>query len=263
MSHESSSAGLRIGDVAEATGLTVRTLHYYDEIGLAGPSARSASGHRLYQGEDVERLYLISRLRPLGLPLAEIRSALDGAGVRPLLAAHLAELGAEVQRKDRLRQRLSALLTAEPGSEITGQDVIELLEETKMVTTSPVQSVIAVLVYADIEAAYNHLVSVFQLGPGALSRDENNRAVHGELDTGRGVIWLHPQSDRFGLRSPSGGQGSTASLAVMVADVDAHFAHARAHGASIEYEPVHQPYGYREYSARDPEGGLWSFMTPL
>jgi uncharacterized glyoxalase superfamily protein PhnB len=49
----------------------------------------------------------------------------------------------------------------------------------------------------------------------------------------------------------------------MVDDVDSHFRHAAERGADIVYEPVDQPYGYREYSARDPEGGLWSFMKPI
>jgi MerR family transcriptional regulator, thiopeptide resistance regulator len=49
----------------------------------------------------------------------------------------------------------------------------------------------------------------------------------------------------------------------MVDDVDAHYAHAVEQGATIVHEPVDEPYGYREYSARDPEGGLWSFMKPL
>ena len=49
----------------------------------------------------------------------------------------------------------------------------------------------------------------------------------------------------------------------MVDDVDAHFRHASEQGGPIECEPVDQPYGYREYSARDSEGGLWSFMKPL
>jgi uncharacterized glyoxalase superfamily protein PhnB len=52
-------------------------------------------------------------------------------------------------------------------------------------------------------------------------------------------------------------------MAVMVDDVDVHFRHASDEGASIEYEPLDQPYGYREYSVRDNEGGLWSFMKPL
>jgi MerR family transcriptional regulator, thiopeptide resistance regulator len=49
----------------------------------------------------------------------------------------------------------------------------------------------------------------------------------------------------------------------MVGDVDEHFRRASEQGAQIEYEPVDQPYGYREYSARDSEGGLWSFMKIL
>ena len=52
-------------------------------------------------------------------------------------------------------------------------------------------------------------------------------------------------------------------MAVLVDDVDAHHAHAVAEGADIRYEPVDQPYGYREYGAHDPEGHLWSFMKPL
>jgi uncharacterized glyoxalase superfamily protein PhnB len=49
----------------------------------------------------------------------------------------------------------------------------------------------------------------------------------------------------------------------MVDDVDAHHRHAVEQGATIVYGPVDQPYGYREYSARDLEGGLWSFMKEL
>ena len=49
----------------------------------------------------------------------------------------------------------------------------------------------------------------------------------------------------------------------MVEDVDAHHRHAVEEGAEVIYPPTNQPYGYREYSARDPEGGLWSFMKPL
>ena len=65
------------------------------------------------------------------------------------------------------------------------------------------------------------------------------------------------------LLSPQRLGGSTGMHAVMVDDVDAHFRHSQSEGAVIEYEPVDQPYGYREYSARDREGGLWSFMKPL
>jgi DNA-binding transcriptional MerR regulator len=65
--------GLRpIGQVAEATGLSLRTIRYYEEIGLVTPSGRSGGGFRLYNTEDVDRLLLIKRMKPLGYPLEEI-----------------------------------------------------------------------------------------------------------------------------------------------------------------------------------------------
>ena len=51
--------------------------------------------------------------------------------------------------------------------------------------------------------------------------------------------------------------------AVLVDDVDAHYARVREHGVSVAYEPTNQPYGYREYTTAGPEGELWSFMAPL
>ncbi|HXS65171.1 MAG TPA: MerR family transcriptional regulator [Streptosporangiaceae bacterium] len=60
----------KVGALAKATGLTVRTLHHDDEIGLLKPSARLAGGRRVYDAEDVARLYRIIRLRQLGFPLA-------------------------------------------------------------------------------------------------------------------------------------------------------------------------------------------------
>lgn len=57
------STTCKVGELAEVTGLTVRTLHYYEEIGLLVSSARSEGGHRLYGAAEVERLYRISLLR--------------------------------------------------------------------------------------------------------------------------------------------------------------------------------------------------------
>lgn len=77
------------------------------------------------------------------------------------------------------------------------------------------------------------------------------------------MLWLHPESPEFGLASPKRAGVSTAMVAVMVDDVDAHLRHSASHGADIVYEPTDQPYGYREYGARDNEGGLWSFMKRI
>ena len=69
-------ASLSIGDVAEQIGLSFRTIRYYDEVGLAPPSARTRGGHRLYTEQDVERLRLIMKMKPLDFTLEEMRAVL-------------------------------------------------------------------------------------------------------------------------------------------------------------------------------------------
>jgi MerR family transcriptional regulator, thiopeptide resistance regulator len=253
--------GRRVGELAAATGLTVRTLHHYEEVGLLVASERSPAGHRLYSDSDVERLYRICLLRRLGLGLAETARALDDPawGLRAAMQAHLAELERRAEREAVLRFRLSRLLDA---AGTPGVDLVDVLEEMTMLDAT-VQKRISILVYADLDAAHEQLVRAFGLGPGELTREDGGRAVHAELQAGDGVLWLHQESETFRMASPRTLGATTASVAVMVDDVDAHCAHARAEGVEIVYDPVDQPYGYREYSARDGEGHLWSFMKPL
>lgn len=61
-----------IGDLAQRTGLTVRTLHHYEQLGLLLPSARTDGGYRLYGDADVQTLHRILAYRQIGLPLKEI-----------------------------------------------------------------------------------------------------------------------------------------------------------------------------------------------
>jgi DNA-binding transcriptional MerR regulator len=261
------TSGRRVGELAAATGLTVRTLHYYEEIGLLVATERTDAGHRVYTDADVERLYRICLLRRLGLPLGEIARALDDPAwsLRAAMTTQLADLDRRVDAETRLRRRVANLVGTTDGSGADGpltEDLLEVLEEMTMLDTT-VQKRIAILVYSDLEAAYEYLTRVFGLGPGQLTRDDDGNIVHGELQAGDGVVWLHPEAPAFGMQSPRTLGASTASVALMVDDVDAHYRHAEEHGAVIDYEPVDQPYGYREYSARDSEGALWSFMKPL
>jgi DNA-binding transcriptional MerR regulator len=126
----------RIGEVAAATGLTVRTLHHYDEIGLLAPSGRSEAGYRLYADEDVRRLYRIAAFRRLGFALGEIGALLDGDGSdpRPVIRAQLDRLDAEVALRERLRARLVRLLDALGGDEAdAGADLfLEAIEGMTM-----------------------------------------------------------------------------------------------------------------------------------
>nr|WP_156365701.1 MerR family transcriptional regulator [Nocardiopsis sp. NRRL B-16309] len=68
---------MRIGEVAERTGLSLRTIRYYGEVALVEPSARSRGGFRLYTESDVDRLQLIKRMKPLGFSLEETRELLE------------------------------------------------------------------------------------------------------------------------------------------------------------------------------------------
>lgn len=74
---------MHIGEVAERTSLSLRTLRHYDEIGLVNPSGRTDGGFRLYTDDDVRRLLLIRRMKPLGYSLeqmGDLLRVLDGAG---------------------------------------------------------------------------------------------------------------------------------------------------------------------------------------
>lgn len=257
--------GRRVGELAAAAGLTVRTLHHYDDIGLLKPSGRSEGGHRLYVAADVQRLYRVCLLRRLGLSLTEIGHALDDPAwsLRGAMARHLDQLDERIAASGRLRSHLSRLLATVGDRDVPlTDDLLNLMEEMTMLDTA-VQRRISILVYDDMAAAYEYLTDVFGLTGGQVTRDDEDNIVHAELQAGDGVVWLHPSSEQFGLASPRSVGAATASMAVMVDDVDAHHEHAASKGAEILYEPVDQPYGYREYSVRDPEGGFWSFMKPL
>ena len=77
----SEDAVRKIGEVAEATGLSIRTLRHYDELGLVVPSGHTAGGFRLYTDDDVERLLLVRRMKPLGFSLERMKQFLQATDV--------------------------------------------------------------------------------------------------------------------------------------------------------------------------------------
>lgn len=212
----------KVGQVAEATGLSVRTLRYYDEIGLACPSRRLTGGHRAYDRSDVERLYRVCVLRRLGQPLAEIPAKLaNEADLASTVESHLDELDRRLAALGRQRERVAAARTSLVGAEPSARDLLDLLAGVGDSDAGLLQRIV-VLVYEDIEAAHDYLVTVFGFGPGHLARDEQRRVVHGEMHVGDGVIWMHPPQQGTRLASPATLGASTHCMAVMVDDVDAH-----------------------------------------
>jgi MerR family transcriptional regulator, thiopeptide resistance regulator len=125
----------KVGELAKRTGLTVRTLHHYDEIGLLSPSHRTAAGHRLYVEDDVARLQQITSLRSLGFPLEEIRDVLNQRRLSPLevVQLHADRLREQVKTQQRLVERLDALAQglrmAEP---VSAEQLIQTIEEITM-----------------------------------------------------------------------------------------------------------------------------------
>lgn len=97
---------MHIGELAERTGLSLRTIRHYDEIGLLKPSGRSEGGFRLYAAEDFDRLMLIRRMKPLGYSLeqmAELLAVIDArtagsAGAEEALERFRADASARRQK---------------------------------------------------------------------------------------------------------------------------------------------------------------------
>jgi len=110
-------ADLSSGDLARATGNTVRTIRFYEEEGLLKPAVVSEGGHRRYTADDLERLQLINDLRELGLSLREIRSVWEiRAGChtaaefairfQQVLAGHLEQAQRRLERLRRVKKEL-------------------------------------------------------------------------------------------------------------------------------------------------------------
>lgn len=121
----------RVGQLARRTGLSVRALHHYDEIGLLQPSRRTAAGHRLYDGADVARLQQIQSLRAMGIPLDEIRRLLEDPTVSPLrvIYLHLARLRAQIAQQTRLANRLKAVARhLESAGSVPTETLCQLIE---------------------------------------------------------------------------------------------------------------------------------------
>lgn len=108
----STKANLKVGDVATATGVTIRTLHHYEEIGLLEPSSRSESGHRIYSERDLQRLQQILSLKQLGFSLGEIRNCLLEKSMSPLEIVRLHQKRV-LEGRDQLSKLYDQLITLE------------------------------------------------------------------------------------------------------------------------------------------------------
>jgi len=120
------------------------------------------------------------------------------------------------------------------------------------------------LLYHDAPAAIDWLVDAFGFEKRLVVPGDNGRVLHAHLTLGNGGVMLgsaeNHADESGGLRTPRDlGGASTQEIYVWIADVDAHYAAAKAAGAQILIDIEDKPYGGRGYSCRDPEGHRWSF----
>ena len=127
---------LRVGELARRTGLTVRTLHHYDEIGLLKPSLHTESGHRLYTAADVARLQQVLSLRQLGFSLEQIHDCLDRPGfpLVEVIRLHLARVREQIELQKGLCERLEGLAThLEAAGEVSAEVFLQTIEVMTMI----------------------------------------------------------------------------------------------------------------------------------
>lgn len=107
MSRHSQADTMQIGELAERTGLSQRTIRHYDEVGLL-PASRTEGGFRVYTERDVERLTHIKRMKPLGFTLEEMAELLELLGAEKPGGERLAEYLARAHpERDRLARKLA------------------------------------------------------------------------------------------------------------------------------------------------------------
>ncbi len=117
---------LQIGEAAERTGVTQRTLRFYEERGLLKPPTRMDGGFRLYSEEDIERVEQIRRLRQLlGFTLAEIKEMVEAEEVKMQLRAQYRPEAALSQKK---KQLLRAIKVTERQHALIGQKLAALTD---------------------------------------------------------------------------------------------------------------------------------------
>ncbi|CAN5325233.1 hypothetical protein BH11PSE11_BH11PSE11_29020 [soil metagenome] len=126
---------LKIGDLAKRAGLSVRTLHHYDAVGLLSPSERTESGSRLYGRKDLIRLHRILALKHLGYSLSEIRVNLDDPAVKPveIIERQIQELEDQARQAGALSESLRQLASRiVKGRTTDAADWLNLLEVMAM-----------------------------------------------------------------------------------------------------------------------------------
>ena len=126
---------MKIGELAKQTGLSIRTLHYYDEIGLLSPSHRTEVGYRLYSNQDIIRLQQIVSLRQLGFSLKEIYECLSNPdlSLQQTIDLHRARVKEQMALSRTLLKRLDVISTElQTTRSVAVENLIQVMETISM-----------------------------------------------------------------------------------------------------------------------------------
>ncbi len=126
----------KVGELSRRTGVSVRTLHHYEEIGLLIPSGRTTSRHRYYSAGDIARLHRIITMRQLGFSLETIRNLLDRPefSAREVVEKHLVRSREHLGLQQRLCERLEFIAAQHRSSEtVSVEELLQTIEMMNMI----------------------------------------------------------------------------------------------------------------------------------
>ena len=151
-----------VKEVSDLTGISVRTLHYYDEIGLFKPTEVTEAGYRLYDDKAIERLGQILVFRELDLPLADIKLIMDNPDLdrNSVLAKQREMLCLKKQRLERIIANIDNLLIGDQNMDFTVFDETELkdLFTDMLQNMNESQKQIFIDYYGSMDAWEKHLI---------------------------------------------------------------------------------------------------------
>jgi len=162
------SRAMKIGELAKQTGLSIRTLHYYDEIGLLCPSYRNDIGHRLYSDEDIIRLQQILSLRQLGFALKEIRECLENPdfSLSQVINLHRDRMQEQIALSHTLLERLNGVARElETTKSVAVENLIQVMETINMSEKyfTPEQQEVIEARFPDVEPEWQELITKAQV----------------------------------------------------------------------------------------------------
>ncbi len=153
-----------VKEVSDITGISVRALHYYDEIGLLKPSSKSEAGYRLYDDKALETLKQVLFFREFGIPLKDIKSMLDDPAVdkAQILRLHRKMLLAEKERIERLVSGIDDFLKGENKMDFTVFNKTELEEIFQTMLDNMPEDIKALSIkeFGSIEQWKEHYINV-------------------------------------------------------------------------------------------------------